>query len=90
MQKGKNNYTGYFAILRHFLDPITFTKVIREIQMSQEMYDQFIAYCNLISNTVFSNVTHFYGIPIIVNDSFEPSRMELHLADRIELITLNL
>ena len=84
------SFRGVFAFLRVMLDPLVFTKPIREIQVSNVIYRLFLDYCNSYSRITFTNITAWYNIPITVNESFDDTTIEFHMADRIEFITINL
>ena len=86
----RKSFKGYFALLRYLMDPIFITQAPVELQLSKELHNRLLTYCNETSNVTFAVITKYCGIPIVINESFPDDRLELHYKDRILMESIEL
>lgn len=81
-------FKGMYALMAFLFDPLIFTKSIKEIHLSKELHELLINYANSHSNVIFETIHNIYGTPLIINQSFPSTRLEIHYSSHIELITI--
>lgn len=87
--KSGKSFAGYFSILSDLLNPTIFTSQIKEIQVSDKVHSMLLEFVNEKSNMYFTRIKHFFNIPVIINESFEPDIWEIHFENYIERKQVN-
>lgn len=87
--KNNKKFVGPFALMRELFDPILFTSGVKEIHISKNLHNLLLEFCNNYSDITFYKISVIYGIPIIVNESFNENHLELHYDSHIKIKSIN-